>query len=150
MLKLTIRPAICSLVALYVDRFGQTKSKEQESFMVEAEEDAQRAALLKTKPDDMMFLFGHCGQDAPANRKAFKRDALGIKTWCSECKKSGISVGWKCKCGMHWRVDGYKHVYVSTPKRNTRSATLGWKTIEHLPVGGEVKGHKTSSRMGQF
>jgi hypothetical protein len=54
--------------------------------------------------DDAFFRCGKCGNEAPADRKAFKQHDLGGKTWCSHCKKNVFVANWKCRCGMPWHM----------------------------------------------
>ena len=45
---------------------------------------------------------GTCGNKVPTTRKAFHKETLDAKTWCSKCAKRWLSKTFKCQCGLPW------------------------------------------------
>ena len=65
----------------------------------------------KLLEDVYKFKCDTCQCEVKSNRKAFRLDTLGAKTWCGNCKKSYEAKTWKCPCNLPWYECGvHRHV----------------------------------------
>jgi hypothetical protein len=82
----------------------EEKEEEEQEEKEKEEDETQKAKHTQLQASDFVFFCGECGNGAPADRKAFKADGLGGKTWCSQCKGNKTVSNWICKCGMRWHT----------------------------------------------
>ena len=117
------------------------------------QEDKQENKKLKGAPEQsstedrcakVYFVCGACGNEIPANRRAFKINTLDAKTWCGRCKKSLMAKSYKCQCGVPWYKCNAHQAVKATVEGDQDS--LSSKVEKKLPEKPKAKTVKSKAR----